>query len=61
MPVVRVWRMLCEHVAKVSKLGRFLSIGKGIMVSRLDISLSICILVLIYKHATDMHAQISIC
>lgn len=41
MPVVRVWRMLCEHVAKVSKLGRFLSIGKGITVSRLDRSLSL--------------------
>lgn len=41
MPVVKVWRMLCGHAAKVSKLERFLSIGKGIMVSRLDISLSL--------------------
>jgi hypothetical protein len=34
MPVVRVWRMLCEHVVKVSRLGRFLFIEKVITVSR---------------------------
>lgn len=26
--------MLCEHVVKVSRLGKFLFIGKGTMVSR---------------------------
>lgn len=34
IPVVRVWRMLCEHVVKVSRLARFLFIEKVTMASR---------------------------
>lgn len=32
--MVRVWRMRCEHAAKVSRLAKFLFTGKVTMVSR---------------------------
>jgi uracil phosphoribosyltransferase len=51
--VVRVWRMLYEHVVKASRLGRFLFIGKVTMVSRF-VKASL----FVFKHASDF---ISVC